>query len=417
MRVLWIASSKGLFESTSKNTYNGGGWVAGLQQALNMYGKGVDLGISFLTKDILPFKCERNGCVYYPVNFKMTFVEKVISRIRIKRKYIDKDVYLRIIDDFKPDIIHIFGVELPYSHLVDETRSAMVVHLQGFLNPYLNAYFPPGMNVFSLLRHSKSIKELIGLGFIHNYKIFRQDAKEEKIILSKCQNVMGRTVWDRQIADLMTNQAHYYHIDEVLRGVFYEAKKWQYHFNGVVCIVSTISPSMYKGLDLIFKTAKLLNNLGVKYSWEVIGLSQDSSFVRLFERQYGLDTKKLNLTLCGRQEAQEIIDKIRESDLYVHPSYIDNSPNSVCEAQLLGIPIVACHVGGVSSLIENEKTGFLIPANAPYELAYLIKHYAELPLTNISYNEIQVAEKRHNRKSIVEDLLMCYSECIKHFNT
>ena len=54
---------------------------------------------------------------------------------------------------------------------------------------------------------------------------------------------------------------------------------------------------------------------------------------------------------------------------YVHPSYIDNSPNSVCEAQVLGVPVVATDVGGVPSIVENGKTGWLVPANDPVATA------------------------------------------------
>lgn len=414
MRVLWIASSEGLFAATSERSYNGGGWIAGLQTAVNLYYNDISLGLAFLTHKKLPFKVEKDNCIYYPVNDNKSFLEKIVDRITprdTKPHYIE---YLKIIEDFKPDILHIFGVELPYSYLVGLTDIPIVVHLQGFLNPYLNAYFPPGMNENSLLQSSKKIKEILGLGFIYNYKTFKRNANKEIGVLSKCKNVMGRTLWDRQIADLMTDKACYYHVDEVLRDSFYCAEKWKYRKKntGDIRIVSTISQTMYKGLDLIFKTVNLLERFGVKYTWDIIGVNRDSNFVKLFEKHYGFSIKEYNLNFCGRKNSEEIIDIILQSDLYVHPSYIDNSPNSVCEAQFLGIPVVACNVGGVSSLIENSRTGFLIPANSPYELSYIIKHYDEYDLETISKNEIQMAEKRHNRETIVTTLISCYQNSI-----
>lgn len=55
--------------------------------------------------------------------------------------------------------------------------------------------------------------------------------------------------------------------------------------------------------------------------------------------------------------------------MYVHPAYIDNSPNALCEAMLLGVPCIASYVGGIPSIIQNEVSGLLAPANEPYYLA------------------------------------------------
>lgn len=411
MRVLWFAGSEGLFSAASEDPYNGVGWVAGLQAAVKMYAENIDIGLAFLTHKKLPFSISKGNCMYYPIYSRKTAWEKVANRFKWNDKDIFYSEYRKAIDDFKPDIIHIFGVEMPYSYFVGCTNMPTVVHLQGFLNPYLNAYFPPGMNGDSFFKYSNYIKEILGLGFNYNYKTFIHNAKKEVKVLSQCKNVMGRTLWDKQIADLMTDNAKYFHVDEALRSVFYDAPKWKYNFKkDVLNIVTTISESTYKGFDLVLKTASLLDKLGIKHQWHVIGVNQRSAFVNLFERQYG--KRKERVILHGKVEADGIIDLLLHSDLYVHTSYIDNSPNSVCEAQLLGVPVVACNVGGVSSLIENNKTGFLIPANAPFELAYMIKHYVELPIIDISSNEIEVAEQRHNRKQIIKDLICCYTECV-----
>lgn len=67
--------------------------------------------------------------------------------------------------------------------------------------------------------------------------------------------------------------------------------------------------------------------------------------------------------------SDKLVELLLESDLYVHTAYIDNSPNAICEAQYLGMPIIATYVGGVPSLIEQGKDGVLIPANDPFMLA------------------------------------------------
>lgn len=416
IRILWIAPNGGLMPTKNGKSYNGGGWIAGLQTALILYSNGTQykLGIAFPTEEKRDFKIEKDGCTYYPVYSRKSLLTKITDRFRWKGSNENMESYKQAIKDFKPNIIHVFGVELPHSNIIGQTNIPTVVHLQGFLNPCLNAYFPPGMAVQSLIKKSSIFKEILGIGISYKYKAFRSLAKKELKVLSMSQFVMGRTEWDNHITDLLTNGAKYFHVDEVLRPNFYSAPKWKYRYDGnTIRIVTTISPSTYKGLDLILKTALLMNKLKIRYSWTVVGITSGDDYVRLFKKQYKIDYSKQNITFWGRKSADEIIELMMKSDLYIHPSYIDNSPNSVCEAQMLGIPVVACNVGGVSSLIKNGITGLLIPANAPYELVYIIKHYIDIPMEQLSHNEIEMAEKRHDRRNVVNALFACYEECLK----
>ena len=56
----------------------------------------------------------------------------------------------------------------------------------------------------------------------------------------------------------------------------------------------------------------------------------------------------------------------------VLPSAIENSPNSLCEAQLVGIPCVASFVGGVPEMLRDGKDGYLYTFNEPLMLAEYI---------------------------------------------
>jgi glycosyltransferase involved in cell wall biosynthesis len=104
--------------------------------------------------------------------------------------------------------------------------------------------------------------------------------------------------------------------------------------------------------------------------------------------------------------------QLLSANVFVHPSYIDNSPNSVCEAQITGVPVIACNVGGISSLIKNNETGLLVPSNDPYSLAYKIKELcvSKLKAEKISKKAVIVATKRHNSKSILLNLVSIYNK-------
>ena len=78
---------------------------------------------------------------------------------------------------------------------------------------------------------------------------------------------------------------------------------------------------------------------------------QDSEILKFYEKELNLNHKKLGIKCIGFKNEQELKNLISTSDLFIHPSYIDNSPNSICEAQILGLPVIACNVGGISSII------------------------------------------------------------------
>jgi len=77
---------------------------------------------------------------------------------------------------------------------------------------------------------------------------------------------------------------------------------------------------------------------------------------------------------------------------------------------MIGVPVIATNVGGISSLIENEKDGYLIPANDPYLLASKISllSHNEQDLLKISKSGRDRAHKRHSRTTIMYQLIETY---------
>ena len=60
------------------------------------------------------------------------------------------------------------------------------------------------------------------------------------------------------------------------------------------------------------------------------------------------------------------------SSVFVCPSVLENSPNTVGEAMLLGVPVVASDGGGIPDMVTDGQTGLLIPAGDSAALAKAI---------------------------------------------
>lgn len=177
--------------------------------------------------------------------------------------------------------------------------------------------------------------------------------------------------------------------------------------------ITTISSQLYKGFDILLKTAQVLKEtLNIDFEWKVYG---DVSPV-FVEKKLSIKHTDVNVVLMGTASAEEIKESLLTSTAYIHTSYIDNSPNSLCEATLLGVTVISTNVGGIPSIVENGKTGFLVPANDPYQMAYLMKYIIDHKDKNIEIGLAarEIAVERHNKSKILKRVLEIYKDVIKN---
>lgn len=420
MRILWLSTSNGLYQYDKQDKgYNGIGWIASLQQLLQTQSD-LHLGFVFLANMHLEILRQGNT-TYYPIYAQPLSPVQKVKEYYGGYKRIDRNKYVKdiqkIIADFQPDLIHVFGMENPLITILGKTEIPIVVHIQGLLAPYDNAFFPVDFNKMSFCYPFSFREWIIRNGYIYAKKKIHIKGEEEKKIFKTVKYVMGRTKWDFQLSHLLAPQSIYFHVDEVLRNIFYEkAGQWVYKGQRRYTIVSTVSETIYKGFDLILKTAYLFaSETNIKFDWKVIGVRGDSKFVRFFEQGTGVKSCDVNIKYLGILSAEEVCQCLLSSNVYVHPSYIDNSPNSICEAQMLGMPVISTNVGGIASLIEHDVNGLLIPANGVYELAYLLGQLCQdrYLCRKLGHNAFEIAQQRHNKNKILQDLSNCYNRIIQ----
>ncbi len=70
---------------------------------------------------------------------------------------------------------------------------------------------------------------------------------------------------------------------------------------------------------------------------------------------------KVNARFTGRLSKPEWIALSQEYDVFINTTHVDNFPVSVLEAMALGMPVVSTNVGGISTLIVDNKNGLLSP--------------------------------------------------------
>ena len=417
MRVLWFTNTSSCYQEKIGSSYNGGGWISSLEKEVKK-NNNIKLGICFYSRNEKQArKDEQNGTIYYiqprpPKTLYYNWItilgkDKESSELHEK---IAIPPLLEIVKDFNPDIIHVFGSENIYGLLAKYVDIPLILHIQGILSPSFNAFLPPFISWRDYIGQSNSF--FVKFRLLSEKISWRRNGLTERRMFKYVKYFMGRTEWDKRMSLFFNSQARYYHCDEMLRDTFYQLNIKRTIPEKPV-FVTTISSQLYKGFDVVLKTAKLLKEvLRVDFEWKIYG---DISPL-FIERKLKINHKDVNIKLMGVASAEEIKDALLTSTAYVHTSYIDNSPNSLCEASLLGVTSISTNVGGISSLIEDGKTGFLVPANDPYQMAYLMKYIIDHKERNLEIGSVayKVAMERHDRKKILERVVEIYNDVIEN---
>ncbi|MFA6085490.1 glycosyltransferase family 4 protein [Mucilaginibacter sp.] len=417
MKVLWFTNTPCSAGQKLGNKSPVGGWLVSLQKQLTELKPDIELGIAFLHSEQLE-KFTFDSCEFYPI-FQKNTGSKISRFWKRLVNYEDNEFILRqitpIINQFKPDVIHIHGTEECFGLLQDITTVPVVISIQGLINPYIEKYYS-GISKQATDKNEKISSKLLLNSYSYRYANFLAKAKRETQIMHLTKNLIGRTDWDRRVSKVIAPGSKYFFNNEILRDSFYSAA-WKNNLersDNSFKIITTAGDNLYKGFETIVKTCMLLKkHTNLLFEWIVVGVNKDSKIVQLVEKSLRIDLKLTGIIFAGKKNETEIISSFLNVDLYCQVSHIENSPNSLCEAMILGMPIIATFAGGTNSLIENNKEGILVQDGDHYSLAGAIlecKDNYENAI-RMSINARTRALKRHDPIGITDDLVKIYN-CI-----
>lgn len=404
MRVLWFAITPGCF-----HVVNTGSWIEALQRIFMKYLPNVDLGICFEYSE--SGKKKEDGVSYYPISIgdksssPRTRIEKLMPH------------FINVVDDFKPDIIHCFGTERwHYGLLAAKVNVPVVIHMMGNINIYdfMEEQAIHKLDYWKYFRYNP-LKV-----FLHrkSFSIEKENRELEMEVMACNNYFMGRTDWDKNIVKYYgKSDAKYFPCPEAIRDEIYSSDlKWYYKPHDKIRLITIGNAGSLKGNEIMLKTASLLkNHFHVDFEWRYTSDAYKMSF---FENLSDIRCQDVNIKLIGRLNASQIAEELAEADFYVHTSIIDNSPNSLCEAQLIGTPVIAANVGGIPQLVENGTSGFLYPYNEVHTLAFKIMNLYKQKdlLEKISRNERETSHKRHDPVLLAKRIVDIYTNIIQRHN-
>lgn len=295
----------------------------------------------------------------------------------------------------------------------------VIISIQGLVS-VIERYYYAGLDSCSILANY-TLRDCIRGGILQGRKRFKQSAEIERNYLNNVKHVIGRTEWDRIHVYSVNPEVSYHFCNETLRDSFY-IQQWnidECHKFTIQCPASTYP---IKGLHVLLRALSIVKQYYPTVILKIPGwnITNTSSFRdRLRFTGYGKYIKRLiakyelseNVRFLGVLDEVSIAEELTKSHLFICPSAIENSSNSLCEAQLVGVPCIASIAGGATTLISHETSGLLYRFEEYEQLAYYILilfndlKYAE----RLSLEGRKEAVKRHSKEDNANRLIDIYN--------
>lgn len=325
-----------------------------------------------------------------------------------------------ILKKVNPDIVHIWGTEYIQSWaMVRAAKNCgrlenVVVSMQGLVHRIGKHYMGGIPGKYQMI---PSFRDIIRKDTLKDQeRNMIQRGCYEKETLSTIKHVIGRTFWDRACAESLNSEITYHFNNETLREAFYTSE-WSYRECKKHSIFVTQSHYPIKGFHYLLEAVAILKE---KYDDISVYVSGHNNALKtgILATAYGKYLQSLikkydlssHIHYVGLLNAEEMKKQYLETEVFVSPSVIENSPNSVGEAMLLGMPIVSSNVGGVSDMLTHNQEGYLYQADAPYLLAYYISLFFDNQEKEKEFgkNARKHALKTHDKEENMKTMLEIY---------
>lgn len=148
--------------------------------------------------------------------------------------------------------------------------------------------------------------------------------------------------------------------------------------NGVVKVLFAGTICDWKGCGDLAAAGNILKKKLAGKNLKISFVGKTGSFADELQRQYGCEEW---FDLVGKVTREELQVRFREADVVVFPSWWENMPMVCIEAMLQGAIVVGSKNGGMSEIIQDGKSGWLVEPRDPQKIADAIVKALDMTIT------------------------------------
>ena len=409
IKVLWIVNTifpeVNEYLNNNKSFKTSGGWLIASADELMSSG-GIELSIINVSPRVKRLSFVKGDKIHYYVlpfhkNYKDYYSDmKEVNRLST------------------PDIVHIHGTEMPFGRAwIDACPiNNVVVSIQGLIS-VISQYYFAGLSYWEILSNI-TLRDILRTTILGERKDFIKRGEIEKDVLKRVKHIVGRTSFDHAHCLAINPDLNYHFCNESLRREIYGGV-WRYDKCKPHSIFLSQASYPIKGLHLVLKALPLIKRHFPDVTIRVAGgdiTRMDSLEWKLRQSGYGKIIRELikknkledTIIFTGPLDSAQMKNEYLNANLFICPSSIENSSNSVCEAQILGVPTLASYVGGLPDLIPNEDCGILYRYDDIEMLAFKVCQLFDKSPQFDNSEMIDLAKKRHNVEANNRQLISIY---------
>ena len=355
MNILWITNIMlpPICEAMGLPVPSVGGWMyASLKRLMAESICSIAVATVYLGSEIV--EREIDGATYFLLPLKGKSPTRYCRHL--------EPIWRQVRNRVMPDIVHIHGSE--YAHGLSYVKACggkgVVVSLQGIVSG-IARYYTSGIGLRDALM-TLTFRDIVRWDSTLQQQVkFVKRGKREIKLLKGVDHVIGRTDWDRTHALALNPALNYHYCGETLRDVFYR-HKWSYGSCEPHTVFVSQASYPIKGLHILleamplglrrFPDAKVYvagSDETAKPWYRIAGYGK---YLKKLIKKYNLQEK---IIFTGMLKEEQMCQCYLRSNVFVCCSAIENSPNSLGEAQLLGMPHIASFVGGIPEIVNYNQ--------------------------------------------------------------
>ena len=417
MKVLWVINSitSEIATEANRKAGFGGGWIPAMSERLR-YFEDVNLHIVVFGNITSYHTVKKNNVEYH-------IFPKIRGLFKNGGGKKALNIWEDIINYVTPDIIHVYGTEQP--SCIELVRNfpqiPIIVSLQGIITEYHKHYYG-NMQFGDIFRYITLADMCLGSSGYFGRRKFATKIPFESEILQKVRYVEGRTTWDKAVSLNINPHLKYFDCKRVLRKEFYDTRKWDISQIERHTLFTHQGNYAIKGLHMLIDALAIVKRQYPDVILYVAG--QDPSKTKTLKGKLSVNgyslfikhkLKKLGLQkhiqYVGPMGAQKVADELSKVHISIVPSAIENSPNSLAEAMIIGTPCIASYVGGNADMLNDGLAGKLYAYNDSVMLANAIIEFFRSDEVTEEFSSISrtIATQRHDPDNIVKRIYEIYS--------
>lgn len=307
------------------------------------------------------------------MDFHSTGMQRFLYPFKIIYSFEAKKKIMKVIDDFKPDIVHmnninfqltpsiIYGIKkkgIPLVQTVHDYQMICPNHLLYNFDkntPCEKCVKGSHMNcIKNKCIHGSLVKSVLGVIEAKFYSLLKT---YKKVDLFVCPSnfLENKILSAKEYYKGKTKTIHNFINKEKFSNSCSKEENY---------IVYVGRLSKEKGIENIAKAAKLLP----EYAFVVAGNGPDEDILKDIP----------NVKLLGFVTGEELTELMAKAKVLLLPSVCyENCPLSILEAHALGVPVVTMNSGGMAELVKDGFTGTLVNEPTPEGIAEKLKETLE----------------------------------------